>query len=76
MSPELERLLEAYYEKRTCPREERAQRAATFRRLLAEAVSRKPGVSQDEILNALAERYGELRRQRIKVQRERLSRLQ
>ena len=33
MSPELERLLEALYEKFTCPAEDKAQRVATFERL-------------------------------------------
>jgi hypothetical protein len=75
MSPELERLLEAYYQKRTCPPEEKPQRAATFERLLSEALSRKPGVTRDEFLNALADRYAEFRRQRLKAERERLSRL-
>jgi hypothetical protein len=75
MSPELQQLLEAYHEKRTCPPEEKAQRAATFERLLDEAMSRKPGVNRDELLNALAERYAEFRRQRIKSERDRFSRL-
>jgi hypothetical protein len=75
MSPELQRLLEAYYEKRTCPPREKQQRAATFERLLHEACARKSGVSRDEVLNALAERYNELRRQRLKAERERLARL-
>jgi hypothetical protein len=75
MSPELERLLEAYHEKRTCPPEEKPQRVATFERLLGEALSRKPGASRDELLNSLADRYAEFRRQRLKVERERLSRL-
>ena len=51
MSPELERLLEAYHEKRTCPPEEKPQRAATFERLLADALARKPGAGRDEVLN-------------------------
>ena len=75
MSPELQQLLEAYHEKRTCPPVEKAQRAAIFDRLLRETMSRKPGVSRDELLNALAERYAEFRRQRLKSERDRLSRL-
>lgn len=39
MSPELEKLLEAYDAKRTCPPEEKLQRLATFERLLADALS-------------------------------------
>jgi hypothetical protein len=75
MSPELERLLVAYHEKRTCPPEEKPQRSATYERLLADALARKPGTSRDELLNAVAERYAEFRRQRLKAERERLSRL-
>jgi len=62
MSPELERLLVAYHEKRTCRPGEKPQRSATFERLLADALARKPGVGRDELLNALAERYAEFRR--------------
>jgi hypothetical protein len=75
MSPELERLLAACHEKRTCPPEEKAHRTATFERLLGEAMARKPGVSRDEVLNAVAERYAEFRRRRLQAERERLSRL-
>lgn len=74
MSPELERLLKAYHEKRTCSPEEKPQRVATFERLLADALARKPGASRDEVLNALAERYAEFRRHRLKTERKRLSR--
>jgi hypothetical protein len=42
MSPELDRLLEALYEKLTCPPEERARRVATFERLLEDALARRP----------------------------------
>lgn len=52
MSPELERLLEAYHKKRTSLPEEKPQRVLTFERLLAEALSRKPGASHEEVLNA------------------------
>jgi len=75
MSPELERLLEAYHEKRTCPPQEKMHRSAAFERLLAEALTRKPGVSRDELLSAVAERYAEFRRRRLRAERNRLSRL-
>jgi hypothetical protein len=39
MSPELEKLLQALYEKRTCPPEEKPQRDATFERLLQDAIA-------------------------------------
>lgn len=75
MSPELERLLEAYHEKRMCPPEERPQRIAAFERLLAQALAAKPGTGRDELLNAIADRYADFRRLRRKSERERLSRL-
>ncbi len=75
MSPDLQRLLEAYYEKRTCPPPEKAHRAATFERLLGDAMTRKPGLSRDELMGALAARYAEFRRQRLRAARDRLSRL-
>ena len=75
MSPELEQLLEAYHEKRTCQPEQKPKRSATFERRLAEALARKLGLSRDALLNALAERYSEFRRRRLKAERERLSRL-
>ena len=40
MSPELERLLEALHDKLTCPPEEKFHRAATFERLLQDALAR------------------------------------
>ena len=66
MSPELERLLQALYEKRTCPPEENAHRHATFERLLQDSLARLPGTTRDELLNALHERYEEFRRARRK----------
>jgi hypothetical protein len=75
MSPELEQLLEAYYEKRTCPPEQKAERVAAFDVLLIQVLARKPGLTRDALLTALAERYSEFRRQRLKSERARLSRL-
>ena len=64
MSPELERLLEAYHEKRTCPPGEKTQRAATFERLLNDALTRRPGTSRDALMESLQMRYPEFRRAR------------
>ncbi len=64
MSPELERLLQALYEKRTCPPEEKAHRNATFERLPQDCLARRSGTSRDELLSALHERYEEFRRAR------------
>ena len=57
MSPELERLLAALYEKLTCPPEEKSHRAATFETLLNEALGRCPGTSREELIAALQDRY-------------------
>lgn len=64
MSPELERLLEALHEKLTCPPEEKPHRAATFERLLLDALARAPGTSRDEFLDALRDRYRQFLRSR------------
>jgi len=67
MSPELERLLQALYEKRTCPPEEKPQRDANFERLLQDALARRRGTSRDQLLDALHDRYEEFRRARRKA---------
>jgi hypothetical protein len=66
MSPELERLLEALYEKLTCPPQEKPQRAATFERLLKDALARRPKTSREELLDALQGRYRHFLRARRK----------
>jgi hypothetical protein len=57
MSPELERLLEALYEKLTCPPEEKEHRAVTFERLLQQALAKRPGTGRDQLLDALQDRF-------------------
>jgi len=66
MSPELQKLLEAFYEKLSCPPEEKPQRVATFERLLQDALARRPDISRDEFLNALNDRLREFIRIRRK----------
>ena len=66
MSPELEKLLEAFYEKLSCPPEEKPQRVATFERLLKDALARRPDINRDEFLNALNDRLREFIRVRRK----------
>jgi hypothetical protein len=66
MSPELERLLTALYEKLNCPAEEKAQRVATFERLLNDAVAKRPGMTRDELIDALQDRFREFCRSRRK----------
>ncbi len=75
MSPELQRLLEAYHEKRTSSPGDDVRCDLAFEELLAGAMARKPNVSRDQLLNAIVERYAEFRRARMKADRERLSRL-
>ena len=57
MSPELDRLLEAFDEKLTCPPEEKPRRVAIFERLFEDALSRRPETSRDKFLDALRDRY-------------------
>ncbi|MBI4027610.1 MAG: hypothetical protein HY360_21670 [Verrucomicrobia bacterium] len=66
MSPDLERLLEALYEKLTCPPEEKPRRAASFERLLQDALTRCPGSTRNELLDALRDRYREFCRAKHK----------
>ena len=49
MSPDLERLLQALYEKLTCPPAEKSHRTAIFERLLQDALDRQPGLSRDQL---------------------------
>lgn len=67
MSPELERLLEAYHETLICPPDEAAERTAEFERLLHDGLARRPGTSRSALLEALQSRYREFRRARRKV---------
>ena len=66
MSPELERLLAALYERDHCEPADREQWAATVRRLLSDAQHRMPGVSREDLLAALQPRYVEYKRTRRK----------
>jgi hypothetical protein len=66
MSPDLERLLLAPYEKRTCPPEEKPSRDATFERLLQDVIAGRPGTSREQLIEALNDRYQEFRRARRK----------
>jgi hypothetical protein len=66
MSPELERLLEAYDAQRTCPPGEKNRCRATFERLLDDALARLPGTSREALLEATQSRYREFCRARRK----------
>ena len=67
MSPELEKLLEAFHEKRTCSPDEKSERAAVFEKLLNGALARRPGASRNALLEGIQSRYQEFRRARRKT---------
>lgn len=56
MSPELERLLAALYERDTCEPRERVRWHATVERLIGDALNKQPEVSRDQFLEALPPR--------------------
>jgi hypothetical protein len=62
MSPELERLLRAMYERETCAPAERPKWEATVRRLVTDAVAKLPGTSYERFTEAVWERYKAFRR--------------
>lgn len=64
MSPELERLLAALYERDHCEPEHRERWAAVVCRLVADALHRMPGVSREDLMAALQPRYDEYKRTR------------
>jgi len=66
MSPELERLLNALYERDTCEPEHRDRCERTVRRLLDDALQRVPGASREQFLSALGDRYRQFLRARRK----------
>jgi hypothetical protein len=62
MSPELERILTALYERDTCDQADRERWNATLEELLEEAPREFPKVSRDQFLQAIASRYPTFRR--------------
>lgn len=66
MSPELERLLNALWERDTAEPYERARWKATVERLIADACHQFPGLTREQFLDAIASRYQEFRRARRK----------
>ena len=64
MSPELERLLAALYERDTCEPEHRERCALNARHLLDDALQRVPQVSREQFLDALGGRYRQFVRAR------------
>ncbi len=64
MSPELEKLLEAFHEMRTCPPGEKSQRRDAFERLLNAILADRPATSREMLLAAIQIRHREFRRAR------------
>ncbi len=64
MSPELERLLAALYERDTCEPAHRDRWERTVRRLLEDALQRVPHASREQFLDALGGRYRQFVRAR------------
>lgn len=62
MSPELEALLRADFERHNCEPNQRARWQATFERMLQDALAKAPRVSREEFLEALRPRLIEFRR--------------
>jgi len=52
MSPELEKLIEAYDAKLTCQPEEKPKCEGTFEQLLAEVLARRPSTGRDALMEA------------------------
>jgi hypothetical protein len=67
MSPELEALLRADFERHRCDPHARAKFHATFERLLQDALAKSPGLSREELLEALRDRAIEFRRAQRKI---------
>ena len=59
MSPELERLLAALYEYNTCEPVDLPKWEATVSRLVDDALQKKPGLTRDQFMEALKDRYRE-----------------
>jgi predicted YcjX-like family ATPase len=66
MSPELERLLEALYERDHCEPDQRGRYERNVRRLISDALQRLPNVSHDQFLEALKDRYQQFKKARRK----------
>jgi len=66
MSPELEQVLTALYERDTCEPEHRDRCERTVRRLLDDALKRVPSASREQFLSALGDRYRQFLRARRK----------
>jgi len=66
MSPELERLLAALYDRDTCEPDDRERCQRIVDRLLQDAMQRVPHASRQQFLEAISERYRQFVRARRK----------
>lgn len=66
MNPDLERLLNALWERDTCEPKERFRWSATVERLVLGAISQKPGLTREQFLDAVWPRYLAFRRAKRK----------
>jgi hypothetical protein len=66
MSPELERLLAALYDRDTCEPNDRERRQRIVERLLDDAMQRVPNTNRQQFLEAIGERYRQFVRARRK----------
>jgi hypothetical protein len=66
MSPDLERLLNALWERDFGEPKDRARWRATAERLISDACSRQSGLSRDQFIDAIVPRYEQFRRARSK----------
>lgn len=61
MSPDLEALLHADFERHNCEPRDRVRCQATFEKLLGDALAKSPRTSREELLEALRSRTIEFR---------------
>jgi hypothetical protein len=66
MSPELERILTALWERDTCEPAQRPKWDAILRRLVDDARSKQSGLTYDEFMQVIEPRYRDFRRARKK----------
>ncbi|MEI6078422.1 MAG: hypothetical protein WCS94_22780 [Verrucomicrobiota bacterium] len=67
MSPDLEALLRADYERHNCEPQFFARHHATFERLLNDALANSSGTSREQLLEALRDRMMEYRRAQRRI---------
>ncbi len=66
MSPELDRLLNAIWEYRNAAPKDRPRCKASVDRLVGDALVKLPGISRQELMAAIEDRYDQLCRSRRK----------